>query len=60
MKRILNGIGKTAFVLALVTGHYLFWRWAVGETFSIVYTAIQILIALWVIYELIRAPVIDD
>ena len=38
MKRILNGIGKAAIVLALVTGHYLFWRWAVGETFSIVYT----------------------
>lgn len=60
MKRILNGISKVAFVLALITGHYLFWRWAVGEAFSIVYTAIQILIALWVIYELIRAPVIDD
>lgn len=60
MKRILNGIGKAAFVLALVAGHYLFWRWAIGETFSIVYTAIQILVALWVCYELIRAPAIDS
>lgn len=60
MKRILNGVGKVSLVLVLAAGHYLFWRWAIGETFSLVYTAIQILIALWMVYELIRAPVIDD
>lgn len=60
MKRILNGAVKVTLVLAVIAGHFLFWRWAVGETFSLVYTAIQILVALWMAYELIRAPVIDD
>lgn len=60
MKRILNGAGKVTLMLAVIAEHFLFWRWAVGETFSLVYTATQILVALWMAYELIRAPVIDD
>lgn len=60
MKSILKIAGKVTLVFAVIAGHFLFWQWAVGGTFSLVYTAIQILVALWVAYELIRAPVIDD
>lgn len=60
MKRILNGVGKVSLVIFVVTGHYMFWRWLAGNTFAVIYTVIQILIGLWMVYELIRAPVYDD
>lgn len=48
------------FGVIALAGHFSLCYWLFGMTAAIVWTAIQFVLAIWMTYELIRAPVYDD
>ena len=43
-----------------VTGHFMLTQWLLGQTVAIIHLGFQLIVATWMVYELIRAPVYDD
>ena len=43
-----------------VTGHFMLVQWLFGQTEAIVWVVFQLVVAAWMVYGLIRAPVYDD
>ena len=59
MKRIASHL-CTLLVGMVVTGHFMLTQWLFGQTVAIIYLGFQLIIAAWIVYELIRALVYDD
>lgn len=60
MKRIASHLCTVLTGLLAVAGHFMLTRWLFGQTVAIIYLGFQLVIAVWMVYELIRAPVYDD
>ena len=46
--------------MVAVAGHFMLTQWLFGQTVAIIYLGFQLIIAAWIVYELIRALVYDD
>ncbi len=60
MKRIASHLCTVLVGMVAVTGHFMLTQWLFGQTVAIIYLCFQLIIAAWMGYELIRAPVHDD
>lgn len=47
-------------VLSVLALHVTVCLLLLGMTGALVYLGIQVIVAIWVVYEMIRAPVYDD
>ena len=46
--------------MVAVAGHFMLTQWLFGQTVAIIHLGFQLIVAAWMVYELIRAPVYDD
>ena len=60
MKRIARHLCTMLMGMLAVTVHFMLTQWLFGQTVAIIYLGFQLIIAAWIVYELIRAPVYDD
>ncbi len=60
MKRIARYLCIMLMGMLAVTGHFMLTQWLFGQTVAIIYLGFQLIVAAWIVYELIRAPVYDD
>ena len=60
MKRIPRHLCTMLMGMLAVTGHFMLTQWLFGQTVAIIYLGFQLIVAAWIVYELIRAPVYDD
>ena len=60
MKRIARHLCTMLMGMLAVTGHFMLTQWLFGQTVAIIYLGLQLIVAAWLVYELIRAPVYDD
>ena len=60
MKRIARHLCTMLMGMLAVTGHFMLTQWLFGQTVVIIYLGFQLIVAAWIVYELIRAPVYDD
>ena len=60
MKRIARHLCTMLMGMLAVTGHFMLTQWLFGQTVAIIYLGCQLIVAAWIVYELIRAPVYDD
>lgn len=57
---ILYNVCACAMGAAVLVGHIALFYWLFGRTATVVYSIVQTVFAVWMVYEVIRAPVIDD
>lgn len=62
MKRedILRNVSMCAIGTSVLVGHLAVFYWLFGWTATVVYGIVQTIFAAWMVYELIRAPTLDD
>lgn len=60
MKQIIRDIIMTSSLMGMIVVHIGGCYLLFGKTAAIVYGVFQVLLAIWMAYELIRAPVYDD
>ena len=60
MKRIARHLCTMLMGMLAVTGYFMLTQWLFGQTVAIIYLGFQLIVAAWIVYELIRAPVYDD
>lgn len=60
MKRIASHLCTLLVGMVAVAGHFMLTQWLFGQTVAIIYLGFQLIIAAWIVYELIRALVYDD
>lgn len=60
MKRIARHLCTMLMGMLAVTGHFMLTQWLFGQIVAIIYLGFQLIVAAWIVYELIRAPVHDD
>ena len=60
MKRIARHLCTMLMGMLAVTGHFMLTQWLFGQTVAIIYLGSPLIVAAWIVYELIRAPVYDD
>ena len=60
MKRIACHLCTVLMGMVAVAGHFMLTQWLFGQTVAIIHLGFQLIIAAWIVYELIRAPVYDD
>ena len=60
MKRIARHLCTMLMGMLAVTVHFMLTQWLFGQTVAIIYLGFQLIIAAWIVYELIRALVYDD
>lgn len=60
MKRIASHLCTVLMGMLAVTGYFMLTQWLFGQTVAIIYLSFQLIVATWMVYELIRAPVYDD
>ena len=60
MKRIARHFCTMLMGMLAVTGHFMLTQWLFGQIVAIIYLGFQLIVAAWIVYELIRAPVYDD
>jgi hypothetical protein len=65
MKRIASHLCTLLVGMVAVAGHFMLTQCARrlnlnGQTVAIIYLGFQLIIAAWIVYELIRALVYDD
>ncbi|WP_418208180.1 hypothetical protein [Bacteroides sp.] len=60
MKRIARHLCTMLMGMLAVTVHFMLTQWLFGQTVAIIYLGFQLIVAAWIVYELIRAPVYDD
>ena len=60
MKRIARHLCTMLMGMLAVTGHLMLTQWLFGQIVAIIYLGFQLIVAAWIVYELIRAPVYDD
>ena len=60
MKRIARHLCTMLMGMLAVPGHFMLTKWLFGQTVAIIYLGFQLIIAAWIVYELIRAPVYDE
>ena len=60
MKRIACHLCTVLVGMVAVAGHFMLTQWLFGQTVAIIYLGFQLIIAAWIVYELIRALVYDD
>ena len=60
MKRIASHLCTVLMGMLAVTGHFMLTQWFFGQTVAIIHLGFQLIVATWMVYELIRAPVYDD
>lgn len=57
---ILYNVCACAIGAAVLVGHLTLFCWLFGWTATVVYGIVQGVFAVWMVYEIIRAPVVDD
>jgi len=57
MKRIASHLCTLLVGMVAVAGHFMLTQWLFGQTVAIIYLGFQLIIAAWIVYELIRALV---
>lgn len=60
MKRIASHLCTVLMGMLAVTGYFMLTQWLFGQTVAIIFLGFQLIVATWIVYELIRAPVYDD
>lgn len=60
MKRIACHLCTVLMGMLAVAGHFMLTQWLFGQTVAIIHLGFQLIVAAWMVYELIRAPVYDD
>ena len=60
MKRIASHLCTVLMGMLAVAGDFMLTQWLFGQTVAIIYLGFQLMVAAWIVYELIRAPVYDD
>ena len=55
MKRIASHLCTLLVGMVAVAGHFMLTQWLFGQTVAIIYLGFQLIIAAWIVYELIRA-----
>lgn len=60
MKRIASHLCSVLMGMLAVAGHFMLTQWLFGQTVAIIYLGFQLIVATWMVYELICAPVYDD
>lgn len=60
MKRIARHLCTMLMGMLAVTGHFMLTQWLFVQIVAIIYLGFQLIVAAWIVYELIRAPVYDD
>lgn len=60
MKRIASHLCTVLMGMVAVAGHFMLTQRFFGQTVAIIYLDFQLIIAAWMVYELIGAPVYDD
>ena len=60
MKRIARHLCTMLMGMLAVAGHFMLTQWLFGQTVAIIYLGFQLIVAAWIVYELIRAPAYDD
>ena len=60
MKRIASHLCTLLVGMVAVAGHFMLTQWLFGQTVAIIYLGFQLIIAAWIVYELIRALVYED
>lgn len=60
MKRIASHLCTVLIGMLTVAGHFMLTQWLFGQTVAIICLVFQFVVGIWIIYELIRAPVYDD
>lgn len=60
MKRIASHLCIVLMGMLTVAGHFMLIQWLFGQTVAIICLVFQLVVGIWIIYELIRAPVYDD
>ena len=60
MKRIASHLCTLLVGMVAVAGHFMLTQWLFGQTVAIIYLGFQLIIAAWIVYELIRALLNDD
>ena len=46
--------------MVALAGHCMLTQWLFGQAVAIIHLGFQLIVAAWIVYELIRAPVYDD
>lgn len=59
-ENILYNVCACVIGASVLVGHLALFYWLFGWTATVVYGIVQTVFAVWMIYEVIRAPVIDD
>lgn len=57
---ILYNVCACAIGTAVLVGHLALFCWLFGWTATVAYGIVQTVFAVWMVYEIIRAPVMDD
>lgn len=60
MKGMIIYLAQGMLVLSVLALHVTVCLLLLGMTGALVYLGIQVIVAIWVVYEMIRAPVYDD
>lgn len=60
MKDVMIHIGETTLALSVLAGHIAVCYLLFGKVATIIILCWQLLVAAWLVYQLIRAPVMDD
>ena len=60
MKRTACHLCTVLMGMVAVAWHFMLTQWLFGQTVTIIYLGFQLIVAAWIVYELIRAPVYDD
>ena len=58
MKRIASHLCTLLVGMVAVAGHFMLTQWLFGQTVAIIYLGFQLIIAAWIVYELIRKEII--
>lgn len=60
MRQLVKDIVVTLFCIGMLAVHIVGCYLLFGKTVTFIYGICQVLLSVWVVYELIRAPVYDD
>ena len=60
MKRMIYHLYTVLLGTFSVAGHFMLVQCLLGQTAAIIWTTFQLVVAAWMVYGLIRAPVYDD
>jgi hypothetical protein len=60
MKKIASHLCTVLMGMLAVTGHFMLTQWLFGQTVAFIHLGFQLIVAAWMVYELIRAPVYDN